>query len=161
MSAAELLAALRGLEELHPRDGEDANDRFERVAAVFHRQTGYVAPGKDCRAHPPEARQEVWDQWYANRLEAARDAIANASIDTGDRVLHVPSGETWLVAYVDGDRLAACGWPFSLVPVDDCRRVKKATADERTKLLHDMAESGDSSDLRARYARRVLSEEAA
>ena len=33
------------------------------------------------------------------------------TIDTGDTVKHGPTGETWVVAYVQGDRLAWCGWP--------------------------------------------------
>ena len=32
-------------------------------------------------------------------------------IDTADHVKHGPSGETWVVAYVEDDRLAWCGWP--------------------------------------------------
>jgi hypothetical protein len=35
----------------------------------------------------------------------------STTIDTADHVLHGPSGETWVVAYVEGDRLAWCGWP--------------------------------------------------
>lgn len=77
------------------------------------------------------------------------------SIDTADHVLHVPSGETWVTAYVEDGRLAACGWPFSLVPVTDCQLVKKAASAERAKLLHDMA-AISGGDQRARYARRVL-----
>lgn len=76
-----------------------------------------------------------------------------AAIDTGDHVKHHPSGETWLVAYVTGDRLVACGWPESMVPLSDCLLVKKATPEERTNLLHSMAQSSGS---RAAYAQAAL-----
>lgn len=39
---------------------------------------------------------------------------------TGDHVLHKPSGETWVVAFVDGDDLAWCGWPNGLARTSDC-----------------------------------------
>lgn len=75
-------------------------------------------------------------------------------IDTADHVLHAPTGETWLVAYVEGDRLAWCGWPPGLAELSDCTLVKKATAEERDKLLHELAKSSDS--FRAAHARRRL-----
>jgi hypothetical protein len=58
-------------------------------------------------------------------------------IDTGDHVLHAPSGETWVVAYVRGDRLAWCGWPQGEATLTDCVLLKKATAEERIKLLRE------------------------
>lgn len=57
------------------------------------------------------------------------------NIDTADHVFHRPTGETWLVAYVEGDRLCACGWPCTLARLEDCALVKKATAEERDDLL--------------------------
>lgn len=60
-------------------------------------------------------------------------------IDTGDTVLHGPSGEEWVVAHVDGDRLAWCGWPPGEVPLADCTLVKKAEPSYREKLLLDLA----------------------
>jgi len=61
-------------------------------------------------------------------------------IDTADHVHHAPTGEDWVVAYVEGDRLA---WS-----------TKKATAAERRSLLDSMAEL--AADHRGNYARRVL-----
>lgn len=78
-------------------------------------------------------------------------------IDTADHVHHAPSGETWVVAYVKGDRLAWCGWPQGLANLADCALVKKATEAERDKLLHDMA-SINESDTRATYARQRLAD---
>ncbi len=78
-------------------------------------------------------------------------------IDTGDHVRHAPSGEDWVVAYVQGDRLAWCGWPEGLAALSDCTLIRKASAEERDRLLLEMADSGGS-DSRARYARQRLSQ---
>ena len=77
-----------------------------------------------------------------------------SDIDTGDHVHHAPSGEDWVVAYVRGDRLAWCGWPHGEAATADCTLLKKATPDERDKLLRDMADCGH--DMRATYARDRL-----
>jgi hypothetical protein len=76
-------------------------------------------------------------------------------IDTADTVLHRPSGEEWLVAFVENGRLCACGWPCGYVPVKDCVMVDKAPEAERLELLRNMANiSGD--DPRKSYAIRAL-----
>jgi hypothetical protein len=79
-------------------------------------------------------------------------------IDTGDVVLHTPTGEEWLVACVRGDRLSWCGWPEGMADLADCTLVRKATAKERHSLLAEMAHIGDS-DHRGRYARDRLATE--
>ncbi len=78
-------------------------------------------------------------------------------IDTGDHVFHRPSRETWLVAYVSGDRLCACGWPESLARLSDCLLVEKASDEARIDLLRSIAGSGGN-DSRVRYARAALAE---
>lgn len=60
-------------------------------------------------------------------------------IDTGDTVKHRPSGETWTVACVEGNRLSWCGWPEGTAAVADCELVEKATTEERRKLLEEWA----------------------
>lgn len=80
-------------------------------------------------------------------------------IDTADHVLHAPSGESWVVAYVRGDRLAWCGWPQGEAALADCTLLKKATDAERDKLLREMADSG-SNDMRVTYARQRLAQAA-
>ena len=75
-------------------------------------------------------------------------------IDTADHVRHAPTGETWVVAYVRGDRLCACGWPETLAMLSDCTLVKKAIPAQRTELLKSMAKSCE--DTRGRYARERL-----
>ena len=76
------------------------------------------------------------------------------SIDTADHVRHKPSGEEWLVAYVRGDRLAWCGWPPGEAALADCTLVKKATDEQRAKLIQELASCGD--DPRAYWARAEL-----
>jgi hypothetical protein len=82
-----------------------------------------------------------------------------SEIDTGDSVKHGPTGETWVVAYVDGDRLAWCGWPKGEAALADCTLVEKASPEARDKLLHDMAEmrlDPDEYDRRRSMARARL-----
>jgi hypothetical protein len=64
------------------------------------------------------------------------------NIDTGDYVLHRPTGEQWIVAYVHGDRLAWCGWPEGEAALADCELVEKATPERREHWLQEMAKSG-------------------
>lgn len=81
-----------------------------------------------------------------------------SGIDTGDVVFHAPSGETWTVAFVEGDRLAWCGWPEGLALLSDCTLVEKASAEQRQSILRSMA-GIPTNDSRQRYAQRVLEEE--
>lgn len=74
---------------------------------------------------------------------------------TADHVLHKPSGETWVVAYVEGDDLVACGWPLTMVPVSDCELVKAATDEDNEKLLKKMSVMLRS-DPRCYYAKAEL-----
>jgi hypothetical protein len=78
-------------------------------------------------------------------------------LDTGDVVLHKPSGEHWVVAYVDGDKLSWCGWPEGLARVTDFELVRAAQPDARLKLLHQMA-SMSGSDSRKTYAQARLAQ---
>ena len=45
----------------------NANERFEYMAELFYKQTGYIAPGKDSSAAfgvtDREKAQEVWAEW--------------------------------------------------------------------------------------------------
>ena len=62
-------------------------------------------------------------------------------IDTGDHVLHGPTGETWVVARVLEDKLAWCGWPQGWANLADCTLVKKACPESRLRLLRELAGS--------------------
>lgn len=61
-----------------------------------------------------------------------------AEIDTGDAVRHVPTGETWIVAYVRGAYLAWCGWPPGEARVSDCTLPAKASPEERVALMREL-----------------------
>lgn len=63
-------------------------------------------------------------------------------IDTGDSVLHEPSGETWLVVRVREDKLAWMGWPAGWANLSDCKLVRKAPDAERLRWLKQLSESG-------------------
>jgi hypothetical protein len=81
--------------------------------------------------------------------------LMSQQIDTADVVLHEPSGEKWLVAYVRGERLAWCGWPEGEAKLSDCALVEKAPPEAREKLLHELA-SISGSDSRKVMAQYIL-----
>jgi hypothetical protein len=68
--------ALTKIVELGRLPDENAMDCFERVAALFCAETGYLAPGKDCRVHDMRTRTEAWDTWYSGRVNTARAVLA-------------------------------------------------------------------------------------
>jgi len=47
-------------------------------------------------------------------------------IQTGDHVHHAPTGETWVVKRVIGDKLEWCGWPPGQAELSDCTLIEKA-----------------------------------
>lgn len=61
-------------------------------------------------------------------------------IDTGDVVFHRPTGEEWLVAVVEGERLYWCGWPPGYASLADCELRKKAEPGEALALLKHLSE---------------------
>lgn len=77
-------------------------------------------------------------------------------IDTGDYVLHHPTGEQWVVACVEGEYLSWCGWPEGMAKLSDCELLEKATPESKEKLLHQLADT-TSNDHRSRFARHILS----
>ena len=77
-------------------------------------------------------------------------------IDTGDAVLHVPSGETWTVAFCENGEVCCCGWPESYANVLDCQLTRKAAPEERLELLDQMKRTPGA---RGNYARRILGEQ--
>lgn len=81
--------------------------------------------------------------------------IGRIEIDTGDHVDHGPSGETWVVAYTQGKHIYCCGWPLSIADEKDCKPVKKATIDQRERLLVEMA-GISKQDPRKSYAKARL-----
>ena len=95
------------------------------------------------------------DLKYTSRRVVSQGLV---EIDTGDVVLHAPSGEQWLVACVRGDDLSWCGWPEGIARLSDCSLVKKATLEARLALLTELAAMG-SDDHRQRHAAYVLAQE--
>lgn len=75
----------------------------------------------------------------------------------GDIVHHEPSGEDWVVAYVDGEDLAPCGWPDSLARAADCWLKKSCTDEEHLKWLRDISKADGRRGRRAREALAALS----
>ena len=74
-------------------------------------------------------------------------------IDVCDVVHHEPSGENWVVACVDGDRLYWVGYPYGgSAALSDCQLVTKASDKDRQSLLEKLAEltGFDVPTLRAR-----------
>jgi len=76
---------------------------------------------------------------------------------TGDTVLHKPTGERWVVAFVDGPRLSWVGWPPGYAKTSDCELVKECGDDESNALLKRLAEMKD--DARGRWARYQLEQD--
>lgn len=78
----------------------------------------------------------------------------------GDIVRHKPSGETWTIAYHEGDWVAWVGWPPGEAKAGDCELVESATDAEHREWLEKWANQKycDPWDRRADVARRRLFE---
>lgn len=72
-------------------------------------------------------------------------------IDTGDAVYIEGLDETWLVAYRHNGYVCCCGWPESQVEEKHCTMKRKATPEQRLKLLHEMKSLQDSRGSHARH----------
>lgn len=71
-------------------------------------------------------------EWY---LSTACQCVAGENRPAyvprcGDMVLHRPSGERWLVAYCDGERLSWFGWPDGWAPLSECDLIAQCTDEE-------------------------------
>lgn len=79
-------------------------------------------------------------------------------IRAGDEVHHEPSDEMWVVAYVDGDRLAWCGWPPGTAALKDCKLVKSCSDEEHLAMLERLAAMSEYEgyDHRKSHAIRAL-----
>lgn len=73
---------------------------------------------------------------------------------TGDHVKHGPTGETWVVAYVDGDRMSWLGWPPGEARIADCTVIKESSDEEHERILRQLLASQDGK--RARMAQTRL-----
>lgn len=85
----------------------------------------------------------------AEVFQPATEATA-AAPRCGDHVLHKPSGETWVVAWCEGDDLAWCGWPNGIARTSDCQIVHRASDAEHRVSVQRVAQCGDSRGPRVR-----------
>jgi len=76
-----LLNAARRIDERCAKDGEGPIRRFERLAEMFRRETGFMAPGKDAPAagyagegHERQ-RQAAWEAWSKAPFDELRAAL--------------------------------------------------------------------------------------
>lgn len=76
----------------------------------------------------------------------------------GDSVLHGPSGETWVVAYVDGEYMAWCGWPEGEAQVRDCTLVTAVSDTDHIAWLVDIAKANGKRGRKARAALEAMIE---
>lgn len=79
---------------------------------------------------------------------------------TGDSCFHKPTGETWLVAFVDEARghVAPCGWPMCLAQLTDCTLVESCSDEESEKWLQRLADMGGGHDPRKSWAQRAIAD---
>jgi len=80
----DLRASLAVLVDVFQRDDENSVERFERLAAMFRSDTGFLAPGKDQPmggADQPDGEElrAIYDSWYAAKVHRARTALARGS----------------------------------------------------------------------------------
>ncbi len=66
--------------------GEGANEIFERIAADFKRETGYLRPGKDCRMYSREERGKVWEEWTEKKNDELDAEIVKVIASLADSV---------------------------------------------------------------------------
>lgn len=67
---------------------------------------------------------------HVRSLEAIIKLAGTTPPRCGDHVLHRPSGETWVVAYSEGNDLCAAGWPDEIAKTSDCEIIKRCTDEE-------------------------------
>jgi len=78
----ELETALENIVPLFIGIGEGISARKDRVAELFYRETGVMAPGKDIAAatysglSDDGARLSAYTKWYEARVEFARAALS-------------------------------------------------------------------------------------
>jgi len=82
-AAPELLEALKDLLLIFRTPGESYIEQSERIADLFFKETGYLAPGKSepsgmWSEERDAQRLKAWEQWVAARTDRARQAITQA-----------------------------------------------------------------------------------
>lgn len=88
--------------------------------------------------------------------DAAPAVTAGSTLRAGDIVHHEPTGEDWVVAYVDGEYLAWCGWPAGEARLSDCRLTKPCSDEEHIDWLRQIAKAEGKRARRAQLALAAL-----
>jgi hypothetical protein len=55
-------------------------------------------------------------------------------------VKHLPSGETWVVAWADDSELMPCGWPEGFAKISDCELIESCSDEDHWKLVGEIAD---------------------
>lgn len=63
----------------------------------------------------------------------------------GDHVIHLPSGETWVVAWADETHLAWAGWPDGRALTADCVIKHRVTDGQHLAAVEEWRSASDSS----------------
>ena len=132
----ELLKALRRLESLHSRPDEGPNERFERIAEAFQRDTGYLRPGKDEPAASGGSRkgerEAAWQAWVEAICAEARAAIASTE-GAGSPSKALPSQRPLMVEVVvmDGGEPPFISAVQGAITTDELAEVEKYLAEDR------------------------------
>lgn len=76
----------------------------------------------------------------------------------GDVITHIPSGETWVLAYAKNGKVSPCGWPESVAEESNCVMLKAATDEEYLNMLEIWAKKINSGDHRHSVCNAQLKE---
>jgi hypothetical protein len=79
--------------------------------------------------------------------------MSEAPLRCGDHVHHRPSGEDWVVAWAEGEHLAAAGWPNSQARLEDCDVIHRCSDAEHAEWVASWRNSQGDDGRRARVLR--------
>lgn len=147
----------RGRSETHIASLSDGSYRnrlqLEANARLFAAAPDLLAACKrmiDTQSKHPEAVsadewRETWSKVLQAIYKATAEALDSRPIDIGDRVLHAPTGETWVVARISGGYLYCAGWPCTRAPMSDCTLLEKASPEFKAEVIeaHKRLDFGD------------------
>lgn len=132
-----------------------------------HLEAGwFCGQGKQCIVFIPEPVEPELMNKLASHICTNMDGVlaalaTDSPIHTGDTVFHVPTGETWLVAYAENGHVVPCGWPCTMAKASECRLTRLASDTEREELLGQLLKINDCSDVRYQYAVRATTHSSA
>lgn len=79
------------------------------------------------------------------------------NIKTGDIVIHIPTGEHWTVACINGDSLSWYGWQEGTAKLSDCKLIKSCSEEVELETLKRLKKLSGK-DHRKEYAIKRLKE---